>query len=412
MTVRTDILFVHQNFPAQYKPLATKLAQQPDFRVFAIGSGTNTPPDGVQLQHYAMPRQQPSTAHPFAQRLDIESRRGEQVMYAANKLKAGGISPRIIFVHPGWGDAIPLREIFPDARLVVYCEFYYRTAGADVGFDREFKSFGVDGLVRINLRNASNLLALVDADVAVAPTPWQRNLFPTAFQDKIHVIHDGIDTDRLRPQPATFTHPAVGQTLRTGDEVVTFVARNLEPYRGFHIFMRALPRILAARPQARVCIVGGSSVSYGSRPPEGENWKDFMLAEMGHQLDLSRVHFLGNLSYNQYLALMRVSRVHTYLTYPFVLSWSLIEALSLGCAVVASDTPPVRDAITDGDNGLLVPFFETEALAERVISVLEDPDRYASIRQRARQDAITRYDFERVIFDRHLALIETLRLAT
>jgi len=395
MNTPADILFIHNNFPGQFRHLAKWLTDQPGYRVFAIGSDTATAMPRVTLQRYSCPSNGLDHIHPYARRFEIECRRAEQVIYAANILKLSGMAPETIFVHPGWGEALPLRQIFPNAQICVYCEFYYRTTGTDVGFDPEFGQFGIDGLTRIALRNATALLSLTDADVCVAPTHWQREQFPQEYRHKIRVVHDGIDTETLRPARTTFTHQKLPAPLTTGDEVLTFAARNLEPYRGFHVFMRALPAILKARPKAQVYIVGGTGVSYGAAPSVGGTWKKAMLNEIGSHVDLSRIHFLGTLPYRQYLALLRVSRVHTYLTYPFVLSWSLLEALALESLVVASDTAPVREVIEHGRNGILVPFFDTAALAEQLIDALAAPDKYRAIRREGRQTIAREYSFER-----------------
>lgn len=290
---------------------------------------------------------------------------------------------------------LPLRSLFPNAKICVYAEFYYRTCGADVGFDREFGQLGIDGETRVAARNAASLLALVDADFAVAPTHWQRSVFPAEYHSKIEVIHDGIDTDALTPAAA-----------RGDSEIVTYVARNLEPYRGFHSFMRALPDVLRARPNAHVHIVGGDRATYGNLPVNHANWREAMLAELGSRIDRSRVHFTGWLNYGDYLNLLRRSSVHVYLTYPFVLSWSMLEAMALGCHIVGSDTAPVREIIRDGFNGLLVPFAEPAAIAERIIESLAQPSRFASSRREARQTVIDRYDVQRVALPAQLALIE------
>lgn len=408
MTATTDILFVHANFPGQYKLLARRLAQSSSFRVFAIGSTTATDLEGVTLQRYGLPRGELNSIHPYGRRFELECRRAEQVTYAANMLKLSGISPKVVFVHPGWGEALPLRQIFPEARICVYCEFYYRPEGADVGFDREFDHFGIDGLTRVNIKNAATLLALVDADAAIAPTSWQRGLYPAEYHSKIRVIHDGIDTTVLKPKRSTFAHPQLPRTLTSGDEVLTFVARNLEPYRGFHVFMRALPQILQSRPNVQVLIAGGCDVSYGSPPADAESWKAALVDEIRDRVDLSRIHFLGSLAYDQYVSLLRVSRTHVYLTYPFVLSWSLLEALALECLVVASDTAPVSEVIRDGENGLLVPFFQPEALARRVIEALVSPEKFLDVRKRARATVVARYSFEEQSFPQILRVIDEL----
>lgn len=375
-------------------------------RVHAIGSHTATAMPGVKLIRYSVSAADIAASHSLARRFEVECRRAEQVIYTANLLRLNHVDPKLIFVHSGWGESIPLRELFPHARIVVYPEYFYRTRGTDVGFDPEASQLGVDGAVRVSLRNASTLLALADAEVAIAPTQWQKSLFPPEYHSKIRVIHDGIDTPRLVPAEAQFVDPRTGRVFRTGDEVVTYVARNLEPYRGFHIFMRALPEVLRTRPKARVLIAGGDGVSYGTLPDGFGSWKDKLLKELDGQLDLSRVHMLGHLGYDDYVALLRISRVHVYLTYPFVLSWSILEAMSLGCIVVASDTAPVKEVIEDGVNGLLTPFFDTARLAKQIIRVLANPQGHASLGRAARAHVVENYDFDTQTLPKYLQIIQ------
>ena len=192
--------------------------------------------------------------------------------------------------------------------------------------------------------------------------------------------------------------------LRRGEEIVTFVARNLEPLRGYHSFMRALPPVLAARPKARVLIVGGDGVSYGAAAPPGTTWKATYLDEVKDGLDLSRVHFLGPLDYLQYLAVLKVSAVHLYLTYPFVLSWSMLEAMSCGCLVLGADVPPVREVI-DGTNGIIVPLFEPGRIAAAAIDALAFPASHDDKRTRARATVLARYDLQQVCLPAALALL-------
>lgn len=390
----TDILFVHTNFPGQFNLIATDLVAHDAFRVFAIGSETARGLPGVTLATYRAPRHRPRDVHAFAARFEGECRRAEEVIYAANALKLSGMAPKIIFVHPGWGESLPLRHLFPQAKICVYCEFYYRTEGADVGFDEEFAQFGIDGLTRIALRNAATLLALVEADAGIAPTAWQRGTFPPEMQPRISVIHDGVDVAGLKaPRPALFEHPTLPAPLTAGEEIVTYVARGLEPYRGFHSFMRAMPALLAARPDAKVCIAGSDRVCYGTPPTDHPTWRAAMLDELGACPGLDRVFFLGSLPQPQYLDLLRFARVHVYLTYPFVLSWSFLDAMALGAVVVGSDTAPVREVIEDGRNGLLVPFFSPQRIAERIADVLSDPVRYTPLSSRARTTIKERFDF-------------------
>lgn len=391
-----DVLFVHSNFPAQFRNLAEYLSEQPGFRVKAIGSRTSASLPHVEVKRYSYTPGRSAPIHTFARRFEQECRRAEQVMYVANALKVEGFDPALVYVHPGWGESLPIRSVFPRARICVYAEYYYQRHGTDVGFDPEFEKFGVDGQTRVALRNATSLLALADADFAIAPTRWQRGVHPDEFQPKIRVIHDGVDTDALRPHD--------GRLSRQNEEIVTYVARNLEPYRGFHSFMRALPHLQRMRPKAQVYIVGGDRVSYGNRPIGHRNWREAMLAEVGSQLDLSRVHFTGSLKYNDYVALLRRSTAHVYLTYPFVLSWSMLEAMSLACHVIGSDTPSVREVLTAG-NGSLVPFAEPRAIADCIAEALAKPKQFERHRDAARRTVIERFDLARVVLPAHRALI-------
>ncbi|WP_082666280.1 glycosyltransferase [Aureimonas sp. AU4] len=388
-------LFVHNNFPAQFRHVATHLGADPANEVRAIGAEGSRPLPGVTLHRYALPAASLASTHPFARRFDGEARRAEQTLYVCTMLRASGFRPDVVLAHSGWGEALPLRSAFPEARLVSYGEYFYRPHDSDVNFDPEFPGLGLDGLVGLHARNAASLLALSDCDLAISPTNWQRSTFPREWRDKIRTVHEGVDTRLVSPDPKTVLRLDDGTTIRAGEETVTFVARNLEPLRGYHVFMRALPEILRRRPGARVLVVGGFGVSYGQRPPGSETWHQIFLREVAGELDLSRVHFLGHLPFARYLDVLRVSRAHVYLTYPFVLSWSCLEAMAAGCVVVASDTPPVREVI-DGRNGILVPFHDRGELARRVCDVLADPAAHAERGRLARETVLRRYDMAAV----------------
>ena len=372
----------------------------------AIGCSTSQTMDGAKLLRYTLGPVDSSVTHPFARRFDVECCRAEQVLYALSSLASAGFEPDVIMAHPGWGETLPLRTIFPDARILLYCEFFYGVHGRDVGFDAEFPEIGADGHVALHLKNASSLLALADCDIGISPTEWQRSTFPKEFQHKITKIHEGIDTDLVKPNPDAIFRLPSGREFRRTDEVVTFAARNLEPLRGYHIFMRALPRIMSERPRAEIVIIGGSGVSYGAAPPSGTTWKMRFFDEIADQIDRERIHFTGRLPYADYLCALQVSSAHIYLTYPFVLSWSLLEALSAGCVVIGSDTAPVSEVL-DGMNGILVPFFDIEQLAERAIEALAYPDRFRSIRTQARKTIVDRFDLANVCLPKMAALIRS-----
>lgn len=386
-----NILFAHNNFPAQFRNLASHLIAEGGHVVKAIGASTAPGLPNVTIMRYAPPQSLIGSAHPFARHFDFECRRGEQVLFAASALRASGFKPDFIFAHSGWGESLPLRAVFPAARIAIYCEFYYRADGQDVHFDPEGAYLGADGLTAVHCRNASTLLALAECDVGISPTQWQRSTFPKEFQTKIKVAHEGVDTDRAKPNDQATVLTPSGRALRRGEEIITFVARNLEPTRGYHVFLRALVDILRARPKAEVLIIGGDQTSYGPSPPDGRSWKEIYLEEVRDRIDLNRVHFLGQVPHATYLAVLQVSAVHVYLTYPFVLSWSLIEAMSVGCRIVASDTAPVREVIDDS-NGVLTPFLDARALAESTIEVLAHPTDYDGRARRARLTAVARFD--------------------
>ena len=385
------VLFVHQNFPAQFVGVASALAGREGHEVVAIGSQTARALPNVRLVRYTFGGEEAGAVHPFARRFETEVRRAEQIMYLGGDLIASGFVPDLVFVHCGWGEHLPLRTLFPAARMVTYLEYFYRPDGLDTNFDPEWPRLSLDGAVGLRAKNAATLLGLADTDVAISPTEWQRSTFPAAFRPLIDVCHEGVDVDRVRPDGGAVLHLDGGPTLRAGEEVVTYVSRNLEPLRGYHTFMRSLAAIQRGRPKARIVVVGGDGVSYGAAPPRGATWKQVFLDEHRRDLDLSRVHFLGRVDYATYLRVLQVSAVHVYLTYPFVLSWSLLEAMAAGCLVVGSATGPVTEVI-DGSNGLLVDFFDPAGLADRVRAALADPARHCGLRARARSTVVERYD--------------------
>ncbi len=406
------ILFIHQNFPGQFKFLAPALAARGDQVVAMTMQKTELREwQGVRLFPYGARRGSTPNVHPWVSDFETKTIRGEACFRAALQLKAEGFAPDLVIAHPGWGESLFVKEVWPQAKLAIYCEFFYHAQGADVGFDPEFPSKDPGEACRLRLKNLNNLLHFEVADAGLSPTEWQASTFPERVRSKISVIHDGIDTNAVAPAPGVSLTLGGKLRLTRNDEVVTFVNRNLEPYRGYHMFMRALPQLLRARPNARVLIVGGDDVSYGARAPEGKKWKDIFAAEVRPQIadaDWARVHFLGNLPYQQFIPLLQLSAVHVYLTYPFVLSWSLLEAMSAGCAIVASDTAPLREAVRDGDTGRLVDFFDTEGLATQVADLLADAGQRQRLGANARAFAQATYDLRSVCLPRQLAWVDAV----
>jgi glycosyltransferase involved in cell wall biosynthesis len=392
---KLDILFIHQNMPAQFKHLAPALAAQPRHRVVFITRRKGADMPGVRRISYDGPKPAGPATHHYVRQFESSVRYGQQVARAMIDLKREGFDPAVIIGHPGWGEMLFVKDVFPRAAVISYAEFYYSARGADVGFDPS-EPVTLDTICRTRARNAHLLLSLEMADVGLAPTEWQRSRHPSVYLPKIHTIFDGIDTKTVAPDPnAVFKLPDGGELSRS-DEVVTYITRNFEPYRGYPSFIRSVPEILAARPNAKIVITGGDEVSYGKDPGDGRTWRQVMNTEV--PLDTpeyaGRVFFTGRLPYRDYLSLLRVSSAHVYLTVPFVLSWSCIEAMAVGCPIIASDTAPVHEAISHGVNGVLVPMYEPAAIAEATVRMLADPAAAARMGQVARETVLQRYNLQ------------------
>jgi glycosyltransferase involved in cell wall biosynthesis len=387
------ILFVHQNFPGQFLYLAPALKAR-GHECLALTDFNNTRDSAIPVMKY---KHEALAVDPAVTRLGRNytqmSDRGVTVARAALQMRREhNYVPDVIFAHSGWGEPLFLKEVWPEAKLLIYAEFYYRGRGADVGFDTEFTPTSFDQVMIAQGRTTHLGQALLHADAGLSPTRWQASTYPEPLRRMIEVIHDGVNTEVCRPNPeASFTLPT-GQVVKAGDEVLTFVNRNLEPYRGYHIFMRALPDVLAARPEAQVVIVGGDEVSYGGTPKGEKGWKEKILSEVRDRLPMDRVHFMGKVPYDQFVALMQVSRAHAYLTYPFVLSWSMIEAMAAGAHVIGSRTKPVEEVITDGLNGTLVDFFDVKGWSETLTEALANPAAFQPRRDGARATALAHYD--------------------
>lgn len=406
------ILFVHQNFPGQFKHLAPALAANPENEVVVMTMNAFSGGGRIRAVNYKPARGTTPNVHPWVSDFETKTIRGDAAFRTALKMKQGGFTPDVIIAHPGWGESLFLKDVWPTAKLGIYCEFYYHAHGADVGFDPEFPVKDEGEACRLRLKNLNNLLHFEVADAGISPTHWQASTFPEAFRKKITVVHDGIDCNTIAPNPLASLTLGDDLRLTRDDEIITFVNRNLEPYRGYHIFMRSLPELLRRRPKARVMIVGGDDVSYGARLQDGRKWRDIFLTEVKDHIGpegLRRIHFLGNLPYEQFTVLLQLSTVHVYLTYPFVLSWSLLEAMSVGCAIVASDTQPLHEAIKHNETGRLVDFFSPGALADEVCALLDNPDERARLGRNARLFAHSNYDLQRVCLPRQLEWVEALR---
>ena len=401
------VLFVHQNFPGQYLHLARHLGAQPGNEVVFITQRADGALPGVRKILYKPHRPITATVHHYLRETEAAAINAQQVARAALNLKGSGFVPDVMLGHNGWGEIWYLKDVFPETPLIGYFEFFYRARGADVGFDPAERAL-FDTAPRIRTKNLGNLLALDAVDLGQCPTRWQHSLYPKHYHSMLRVVHEGIDTGRAAPDAHARLRLPDGRELTRADEVVTYVARNLEPYRGFPSFMRSLPAVLVQRPNAQVVVIGGDETSYGPPPPQGATFRQRLLTELGDGLDRQRVHFLGKVPYPVLLKAFQVSSAHVYLTYPFVLSWSMLEAMACGGVVIGSRTPPVMEVIRDNENGMLVDFFSPEEIAAKVVAALREPAAYRSLRENARATIVEHYDLRSKCLPAQLGLLSAV----
>lgn len=375
------VLVIHQNFPGQFGHIARAWSMRPGWDVRGLGRESAPGIPGFEkLQRYRLARPPQARQHPYLRQIESSTLHGQAVVRALLAMRRDGFTPDVVLAHPGWGESMYVKDVYPNAHVIHLCEWYYNSDGADMGFDPEFPT-SFDDRIRVRNWNAQHALNVLQCEMAVSPTAWQRSRFPALLQSKIVVQHEGIDTGALGPDIAATLALPNGTVLRAGDPVITYVARNLEPYRGFHIFMRALERIQKRNPHCHTVIIGGNETSYGGRPKEHATWREQMLAEVS--IDPARTHFLGRVPRATFVRALQVSAAHVYLTYPFVLSWSLLEAMACGAPLIASDTAPVREVLEEGVNARLVDFFDISGIAEAAAEALENPAGQAELRREA-----------------------------
>ena len=404
----TRVLIVHQNMPGQYRELMDVLRRTGTHEIVFLTQRRDVPPvEGVRTVVYAPHRKPEAGAYGLSRIWEEAAGAGYGAALACQQLARDGFVPDIVLGHTGWGELLFVKQVWPEAPVLGFFEYYYLLHGGPVNFDPEDPSNETTAYL-LQARNAVPNANIHAVDRGTCPTHWQRDSFPEMFHPKLYVCHDGIRTDRLRADPGVRLALGRAGELTREDEVFTYMARNMERTRGFHVFMRALPAILAARPNARVLIVGGNETSYGRKSTAEGGFRAEMEAEVGDRVDWSRVHFLGRVPYDAFTQIIQLSRCHIYLTMPFVLSWSLLESMAMEATIVASDVAPVREAITDRETGLLVDFHSPDAVAAQVIEVLSDPARFAHLGSAARDHVVRNYDFLDVCLPRHLAEMNAL----
>jgi len=403
------ILFVHQNMPGQYREMIRFLVAQGKHQIVFLTQRDNLKIDGVAVRVYKPIHTSTDKSFGLSRIWEDGTAVGFSAAQAAKAIEQNdGFVPDIVIGHTGWGELTFFKEVWPNVPIIGFFEYFYRTTGGIVGFDPEEPVSDQAGYFA-HARNAIPFANIQTVDLGHSPTYWQRDRFPKSFHKKIYVCHDGVRTDKLLPDPnAKLALARLESPLTGDDEVVTYVARNLERVRGFHVVMRSLPKILSERPKARVLIVGGNDHSYGRKLDHPKGLRGILEDELGDTVDWTRVHFLGKIPYDQLCNLIRIGRCHLYMSMPFVLSWSMLEAMSLQATVVGSDLEPTREVIRHGENGLLVDYFNPEALADQVIDVLSRPDDYAHIGVAARKTVVEKYDFTTKCLPEHLRQINKL----
>ena len=386
------ILFLHDNFPAQFGPIGEYLAKNGWEVTFGTQrQGAKSPL--IKTFNYKPHREITKGVHPYAATFEKAAINGQAAARACLALKAQGYAPDVMMAHSGWGPGMYLKDIWPDARYIGYFEWFYQPVGPDVAFLSPDERLSEDQLLRTRGRNAPILLDLAACEYGLVPTNYQKSQFPLDLGAKLRVPHTPHPPNTTTPKKGARLH-MTGLELTHVDELVTYVARGMEPYRGFPQFMAAVAEVMKRRPNAHVVVVGEDRVAYGKKLAEGDSWKKRMLAQ--HSYDDKRLHFTGLIPRDQYLKVLQASSVHVYLTAPFVLSWSMMEAMSAGCLVLGSNTDPVKELIEDGKNGVLVDFHNVQVIARAIVRILESPERYALVRAAARETIVAQYSAEEI----------------
>lgn len=388
-----NILFIHRGFPGQFKYLAAVLGNDKRHNVYFITNSQEGQIAGVNKIYYKVKNSDSGNCHPFLNFYEEALMHAKAAANEALKLKQSGFKPDIIYGFAGWGSTMFIKEVFPDVPLLCYLEWFGRTQNSV--FDFGGKKLSLEEKEKITTENTHVLMSLYNCDAGISPTHWQKNQFPKEFHNKIQVIHDGIDVATCQPNSeAKFLIKDKNIELNTKDEIITYGTRGMEPYRGFVQFMQAAEILLKKRPKAHIVIAGTDAAYYSPKAEKG-TYKTELMKNL--DLDMNRVHFTGVLSFHDFVKFLQISTVHVYSTVPYVLSWSILNAMAVGCCVVASNTAPVQEVIKDNYNGLLFDFYDVNQLVEKVEYALENKDKMQELRNNARQSVINNYSLEKVL---------------
>lgn len=399
-----NILFIHRTFPAQFEHIIKELLKDSDNTVTFITNNPNSPEIKGVIKHVAESKEKVSeNCHPHMRAYEEAVLLAKATAKKAQELKEQGFNPDIVYGFSGWGSSMFIKEVFPEIPFICYFEWF----GTPENSVFDFNGTVLDEETKENIKcnNAHILSVLKSCDAGISPTHWQKSLFPKEYQNKIKVIHDGIDTELCKPDnDVEIFLEDKNITLAAKDEIITYGTRGMEPYRGFPEFMSAVEKLLKKRPNAHFLIAGADANCYSPSLKNG-TYKELMLEKLN--LDINRVHFVGTLPFDYYIKILQISSVHVYLTYPYVLSWSILNAMATGCCVVASNTAPVVEVIKDNLNGLLVDFFDIDGLVEKIEYALDNKDKMAEIRKNARQTIVDKYSLKKLL-PKHIDYIKNL----
>lgn len=389
---KRKVLIVHPHFPGQFRHVAAMLASRSDVELKCCGGSMAQGLRGVPVERFAVQQPVVRSTQPSLRQMEQCMQRGQALARELRQFSARGFEPDVILAHPGWGEMMYARDLFPRARLVHLCEWYHSAAAGETEFDPEYP-LDTDTRLRARTFNALHALNLELCDLGITPTHWQRSRHPQAYWPKIKVVHEGVDAELYRPDAQASCRLPDGAILHAGEPVITFVARALEPARGIHVFLRALEHLQKRHKGCQAVIVGGEASAPGRPASEATRWRERLLSELS--LDRSRIHFTGWLGNENCRRVLQVSALHVHLSYPFLPSQSMLEAMASGCLLLASDTPPVREYVDDGESGMLVDFHHPLALAERALEALcTAPDDTAAMRAAARRAVQQRCNIE------------------
>jgi len=399
------ILFLHRNFPAQFRHLAIQLAKNPKNEVVFLTNRKDSPDiPGITKVLYGLHREVRQETHHYLRFTEESILHGQGALRTALNLRRKGFIPDVIIGH-SWGPVSFMKEVFPESKIIAHIEWFYNVQNSDIDFISQPQ---IDTRAKTRYKNSHLLVDLYTCDKAITPTKWQLQQIPQEFHGKTSVIHEGIDTEFFKPdENAVFS--CNNREFTRQDQVITYATRGMEPYRGFPQFMEAVSKIQKRRPNCHVIIAGDDRICYGAKLPEGQTFKKLMLEKYNY--DMERLHFVGSLPYGQYLKLLQVSSAHVYLTYPFVLSWSLLEAMSCECLVLASSTQPVLEVIQDEYNGMLFDFFKSAEIAEKIDFLLENKESMKHLRINARKAIVENYNLKTMLH-RQIELINSLLPST